>query len=194
MTPDAEQWRVACHEAGHALAACLLDRALGCCLFDGGGGMAALAPPASATTLDATGHTASSLHGRWAGKPTEAILDDCAVYAAGKVAEAIIITNAAVPGFVAVTGPDAQMIESAALTALNKYPSIEGVNAWRSLAVACAWRLLRPHADSIRAIALALQERRSLSAADVAEIHLEQTRKETELCTADAAGDMCAQS
>ena len=100
-----------------------------------------------------------------------AVLDDCAIYAAGRVAEAIVCHHAIGPGFVVVDGPDGQLIESAAVEVLDRYPSIEAANAWRQLAVACAWRLIRPHAASLRAIASELQQRRSLTAADVAEIH-----------------------
>jgi len=172
MTPGAENWRVACHEAGHAVAGLLLGRALGCTLFDGGGGATTPeTPPDPATAPDFSVHTPERLHGRWTGKPMAAVLDDCAIYAAGRVAEAIVCHHAIGPGFVVVDGPDAALIESAATAALDRYPSIEAANAWRQLATACAWRLIRPHADSIRAIARELLERRSLTAAEVAEIH-----------------------
>lgn len=183
MTPGAEH-RTAIHESGHAIAGLLLGRALGCTLFDGGGGATTPeTPPDPATAPDFSVHTPERLHGRWTGKPMAAVLDDCAIYAAGRTAEAIICRRAVGPGFVVVDGPDAALIESAAAAALDKYPSIEAVNAWRQLAVACAWRLLRPHADSIRAVAAELLARRSLSAADVAEIHKQvTTRKEPEPC------------
>ena len=113
----------------------------------------------------------------------ESILDDCVIFASGKVGEAIVVTNAAGPRFVVVTGPDGQLIESAAVEALDRYPSIEAANAWRQLATACAWRLIRPHADSIRAIASELQERRSLTADAVSAIHERTTnRKDPESC------------
>ena len=184
MTPGAESWRVACHEAGHAVASLLLGRALGCTLFDGGGGACAPeTPPDPATVPDFKIHTATRLHGRWTGKPMAAVLDDCAIYAAGRVAEAIVCHHAIGPGFVVVDGPDGQLIESAAVEVLDRYPSIEAANAWRQLAVACAWRVLRPHADSIRAIASELQERRSLTADAVSAIHERTTnRKDPESC------------
>lgn len=182
MNPETEH-RTAIHEAGHAVAGLLLGRSLACTLFDGGGGACApTEPPAPATAPDFSVHTPERLHGRWTGKPMAAVLDDCAIYASGKVAEAIVVTNAAGPGFVTVTGPDAQLIESAATAALDRYPSIEAANAWRQLATACAWRLLRPHAGSLRAIASELQQRRSLTAADVAEIH-ERTTTQKEPTT-----------
>ena len=113
----------------------------------------------------------------------ESILDDCTIYASGKVGEGIVVTHAAGPGFIVVSGPDAALIESAAAAALGRYPSIEAANAWRQLATACAWRLLRPHSASVRAVASALQERRSLSAGAVAQIHAEtQNRKEPDPC------------
>lgn len=180
MTPEAER-RTAIHEAGHAVAGLLLGHPMACTLFDGGGGAATPeSPPDPATAPDFSVHTPERLRGRWTGKPMAAVLDDCAIYAAGRVAEAIVCTNAVGPGFVVVDGPDAQMIESAAVEALDRYPSIEGANAWRQLATACAWRLIRPHADSIRAVARELKKRRSLTAGDVARIHAEtQTRKES---------------
>ena len=172
MTPGAENWRVAVHEGGHAVAGLLLGRSLGCTLFDGGGGATTPeTPPDPATAPDFKIHTPTRLHGRWAGRSMESILDDCVIFASGKVGEGIVCTHAPGPGFIVATGPDSQMIESAAVEALDRYPSIEAANAWRQLAVACAWRLIRPHADSIRAIARELLERRSLTAADVAEIH-----------------------
>ena len=172
MTPGAEQWRVACHEAGHAVAGLLLGHPMACTLFDGGGGATTPeTPPDPATAPDFSVHTPERLHGRWTGKPTAAVLDDCAIYAAGRVAEAIVYTNAAGPGFVVVDGPDAALIETAAVEALDRYPSIEAANAWRQLATACAWRLLRPHAASLLAIASELHLRRTLTAGDVAEIH-----------------------
>lgn len=172
MTPEAKSWRVAVHEGGHAVAGLLLGHPMACTLFDGGGGATTPeSPPDPATAPDFHVHTPQRLHGRWTGKPMAAILDDCAIYAAGRVAEAIVCTNATGPGFVTVDGPDAQMIESAAVEALDRYPSIEAANAWRQLATACAWRLIRPHADSIRAVAFALHLRRTLTATEVAEIH-----------------------
>jgi len=183
MTPGAENWRVAVHEGGHAVAALLLGHPMACTLFDGGGGATTPeTPPDPATVPDFSVHTPTRLHGRWAGRSMESILDDCTIYASGTVAVAIVVTHAAGPGFVVVTGPDGQMIESAAVEALDRYPSIEAANAWRQLAVACAWRLLRPHAGSLRAIASELQQRRSLTAADVAEIH-ERTTTQKEPTT-----------
>ena len=183
MTPGAENWRVAVHEGGHAVAALLLGHPMACTLFDGGGGATTPeTPPDPATVPDFSVHTPTRLHGRWAGRSMESILDDCTIYASGTVAVAIVVTHAAGPGFVVVTGPDGQMIESAAVEALDRYPSIEAANAWRQLAVACAWRVLRPHADSIRAIARELLELRSLTAADVAEIH-ERTTTQKEPTT-----------
>ena len=178
MTPGAENWRVACHEAGHAVAALLLGHPMAAVLFDGGGGATTPeTPPDPATAPDFKIHTPERLHGRWTGKPMAAGLDDCAIYAAGRVAEAIVCHHAIGPGFVVVDGPDGQLIESAAVEVLDRYPSIEAANAWRQLAVACAWRLLRPHAGSLRAIASELQQRRSLTAADVAEIHERTTNR-----------------
>ena len=184
MTPGAENWRVACHEAGHAVAALLLGHPMAAVLFDGGGGATTPeTPPDPAISPDFKIHTPERLHGRWTGRSMTEILDDTVVFASGKVAEGIVVTHAAGPGFVVVTGPDGQMIESAAVEALDRYPSIEAANAWRQLAVACAWRLLRPHAGSLRAIASELQQRRSLTAADVARIHAEtQNRKEPTPC------------
>lgn len=183
MTPEAEH-RTAIHESGHAVAGLLLGHQMACTLFDGGGGATTPeTPPDPATAPDFRVHTPERLHGRWTGKPMAAILDDCAIYAAGRVAEAIVCTGAAGPGFVGVDGPDGALIESAAAAALDRYPSIEAVNRWRELAVACAWRLLRPHSASVRAVASALQERRSLTAGDVAEIHERTTtRKESTPC------------
>lgn len=180
MTPGAENWRVAVHEGGHAVAGLLLGHPMACTLFDGGGGACApTEPPDPATAPDFSVHTPERLHGRWTGKPMAAVLDDCAIYASGKVAEAIICHRAIGPGFVTVSGPDAVLIESAAVEALDRYPSIEGANAWRQLATACSWRLIRPHLASIRAVASELQERRSLTADAVFEIHKQtQTRKE----------------
>ena len=184
MTPGAESWRVACHEAGHAVAALLLGRSLGCTLFDGGGGACApTEPPDPGYTPNFRIHTPERLHGRWAGRSMESILDDCVIFASGKVGEGIVCTHAPGPGFIVATGPDSQMIESAAVEALGRYPSIEGANRWRELATACAWRLIRPHADSIRAIASELQERRSLTADAVSAIHERTTnRKDPESC------------
>lgn len=184
MTPGEESWRVAVHEGGHAVAGLLLGRALGCTLFDAGGGATTPEePPDPGDTPNFKAHTPERLHGRWTGKPMTAVLDDCVIFAAGRVAEAIVCAGAAGPGYVGVDGPDAQMIESAAVEALDRYPSIEGANAWRQLATACAWRLIRPHADSIRAVAFALHLRRTLTAADVVEIHERTTnRKESTPC------------
>lgn len=184
MTPGAENWRVAVHEGGHALGGLLLGHPMACTLFDGGGGATTPeTPPDPSDTPDFHHvHTPERLHGRWTGRSMESILDDCTIYAAGKVAEAIICHRAIGPGFVTVSGPDAQLIESAAVEALDRYPSIEAANAWRQLATACAWRLIRPHADSIRAIASELQQRRSLTAADVAEIHKQTQTKEPTPC------------
>ncbi len=183
MTPGAENWRVAVHEGGHAVAALLLGHPMACTLFDGGGGATTPeTPPDPATAPDFRVHTPERLHGRWTGRSMESILDDCVIFASGKVGEAIVVTNAAGPRFVVVTGPDGQLIESAAVEALDRYPSIEAANAWRQLATACAWRLIRPHADSIRSIARELQQRRSLTAADVALIHTQTQTKESTPC------------
>lgn len=177
MTPEAEQWRVACHEAGHSLAALLLGKGWGCALFEKGGGIAGMGDlseplPAIPAERAAEAYRAVDLRD---------VFEDAVLTVAGRVAERLD-AGAAFIGPLRIGG-DRTLLEAAADRLLNGITDDTCQQAFIELVARSARRLLGPHLASVRAIARELKKRRSLSAADVAEIHTQvTTRKESEKC------------
>ncbi len=171
MTPaEPERHRISIHEAGHATAALLLGRRWGCAVFDAGDAGGAAGPGDLKESPDLSRYTPPALHGISAGRSLDDLLDDCVVYASGRVAELLDADTVHATAAAVVKGPDSAMIEEAAAVLLGRYPSFAGCQAVRAVAFHSAWHLLANHVPAIRAVSVALHTRRRLSAAEVAEV------------------------
>lgn len=178
MTPGAENWRVAVHEAGHSLAALLTGKFYGCALHVGGG---SAGPGDHRPEPDWNLYTPEKQAGHYDGYDVRDIIADAVILAAGEVAERLAAGSAYI-GPIASRGDRVRLAEGAR-TILQGEVDHATVEAWSAFVGAAARRRLGPHLESIRAVAAALQERRSLTAGDVALIHAQvTTRKEPEPC------------
>lgn len=173
MNPEAEH-QTAIHEAGHAVAALLTGKPYGCALHAGGG---SAGPGDHRPEPDWSLYTPEGQAGHYDGYDVRETIDDAVILAAGEVAERLDAGSAYI-GPIASRGDRVRLAEGARKI-LQGEVDHSTVEAWSAFIGCAARRRLGPHLESIRAVASELQERRSLSAADVAEIHKQvTTRKE----------------
>ncbi len=177
--------RIAAHESGHVLAALLLGLpGMGCAVFDEEEvGVASHLPIVKAP--DSKAVTPDELEGAYRHDACRELIRKATMVAAGRVGELLDTNSAFLCLSTIVTGADKTMIEVMAGELFEGETDHTIGAAFAELTARAARRLLGPHVDSLRAIAAQLVERRTLTPADVAEIHAQtiQTRKEETPCS-----------
>lgn len=177
MTSEMEH-RTAIHEAGHAVAALIAGKPYGCALHVGGG---SAGPGDDRPEPDWSLYTPEGQVGHYDGYGVRDVISDAVILAAGEIAERLDGGSAFI-GPIASRGDRVRLAEGARKVLQDEVDHAT-IEAWSAFVGAAARRRLGPHLESIRAVAAALQERRSLTAGDVAEIHKQvTTRKEPEKC------------
>ena len=158
-----EKQRVAIHEAGHAVAACLMGKHYGCALHANGGGIAGTGDLSEPAVIE--NYTAEKLALVYAETDIQVLLADAVVTAAGGVAEAL----ARCEFHVHVSSGDRRLLTASCRRAFPVHGGLNDVdNAWANLAVTRARALLFDQLCAVEAVAVALGERGCLTAGEVA--------------------------